>query len=107
MEDGIKGYNNNIKLILEVYIMNWKEVRNQYPSKWVLVEAIKAHSSENKRIVEQMAVISEYPNSKDAWRGYKDLHLINSSRELYIFHTMNEEIEVEEERFIGIRRRTS
>lgn len=34
-----------------------------------------------------MVVISKYLNSKDAWKGYKDLHLDNPSRELYIFNT--------------------
>lgn len=85
--------------------MKWQEVRNQYPNQWVLVEALKANSQDNKRKIEDMAVISEYTNSTNAWKGYKKLHLSNPSRELYIFHTSNKEIEVTEDKFTGIRRR--
>ncbi|WP_129596095.1 hypothetical protein [Anaerophilus nitritogenes] len=48
-----------------------------------------------------MAVISNHSNSTDAWKQYKSLHLSEPSRELYIFHTSNEEIEVIEQKFIG------
>jgi len=85
--------------------MKWQEVRNQYPDQWVLVEALKASSQNNIREILDMSVISEYNNSTDAWKGYKTLHLSNPSRELYIFHTSNEQIEVVEKRFTGIRRR--
>lgn len=87
--------------------MKWQEIRNQYPNQWVLVEALKANSQNNKRKIQDMAVISEYDNSTKAWKGYKTLHLSNPSRELYIFHTSNEKIEVTEERFTGIRRKNT
>lgn len=87
--------------------MKWQEIRSQYPNQWVLVEALKANSQNNKRKIQDMAVISEYDNSTKAWKGYKTLHLANPSRELYIFHTSNEKIEVTEERFTGIRRRNT
>ncbi len=82
--------------------LKWKGVREQYPNRWVLVEALKAISQNNKREIQDMAVISEYNDSTNAWKGYKTLHLENPSRELYIFHTSNEQIVVTEERFIGI-----
>ncbi|MCT4593132.1 MAG: hypothetical protein N4A57_02505 [Anaeromicrobium sp.] len=85
--------------------MKWNDVRSQYVDKWVLVEALKANSVDNKRIVKDMAVISDHTNSQDAWKEYKNLHLSDPSRELYIFHTSNEEIEVIEQRFMGVRRR--
>ncbi|WP_425447924.1 hypothetical protein [Dethiothermospora halolimnae] len=85
--------------------MKWQEVRNQHPNQWVLVEALKASSHNNKRKIEDMAVISEHTNSTNAWKGYKELHLANPGRELYIFHTSNEKIEVVEDKFTGIRRR--
>lgn len=87
--------------------MKWQEIRNQYPNQWVLIEALKANSQNSKREIQDMAVISEYNDSINAWRGYKALHLSNPSRELYIFHTSNEQIEVTEENFTGIRRRNA
>ena len=84
--------------------MKWKEVRKQFPNQWVLIEALEATSQNNIRKIKDMAVISEYNNSTDAWKGYKSLHLLKPQRELYIFHTSNEKIEITEQRFMGIRR---
>ncbi|WP_202077936.1 hypothetical protein [Caldalkalibacillus salinus] len=85
--------------------MKWEEIRNQYPDSWVLVEALKAESKDNRREIEEMSVISEFNNSVEAWKGYKYLHLKDRSRELYIFHTCNKDIEVIEEQFTGVRSR--
>lgn len=86
--------------------MKWQDIRKQYGDRWVLVEALKANSIDNKRVIKDMAVISNHNDSRDAWKEYKSLHLSDPSRELYIFHTSNEEIEVIEQRFMGVRRRS-
>lgn len=75
--------------------MKWSEIRRRYPNKCVLVEAISAYSKENKRIIEEMSVLEDHNNSRDAWSRYKTLHLECPARELYIFHTNNKNIEVE------------
>jgi len=85
--------------------MKWCEIRGQYPERWVLVEALKAESFNNKRNIYEMSVISDFEDSIEAWKGYKELHLKNRTRELYIFHTSKDNIEVEEQNFIGVRRR--
>lgn len=85
--------------------MKWSEVREQYPERWVLVEALIAESSNNIRNIYEMSVISDFENSTDAWKDYKELHFKNRMRELYIFHTSKDKIEVEEQNFTGIRRR--
>jgi len=85
--------------------MKWSEIREQYPERWVLVEALIAESSNNIRNIYEMSVISDFENSTDAWKDYKELHLKNRMRELYIFHTSKDKIEVEEQHFIGVRRR--
>ena len=56
------------------------------------------------RYVEDVAVISNFPDSTLAWKEYKKLHLSDRSRELYIFHTDQETISVLEQNFIGVRR---
>ncbi|OEH84278.1 hypothetical protein BHU72_10715 [Desulfuribacillus stibiiarsenatis] len=83
--------------------MKWQDVRNQYPEKWVLIEALNAESSDNRRTIKEMAVISDFTKSSDAWKEYKKIHLEDRTRELYIFHTCNEDVEVTEEKFVGIR----
>ncbi|MBP1934812.1 hypothetical protein J2Z37_004832 [Ammoniphilus resinae] len=85
--------------------MKWEEVRVQYPEQWVLVEAISAYSKDSTRHIEEVAVISSFTDSTLAWKEYKKLHLADRSREYYIFHTDHKTIEVEEQKFVGVRRR--
>lgn len=85
--------------------MKWEQVREQYPEQWVLVEAISAYSENSIRFLEEVAVISNFPDSTLAWKEYKKLHLADRTREYYIFHTDNKTIEVKEQNFIGVRRR--
>ncbi|KPV57417.1 hypothetical protein QJ48_22215 [Paenibacillus sp. A3] len=53
--------------------MKWEEIAELHPSRFVLVEAIKASSSNRVRNLEDMAVIQDYDNPKEAWSGYTDL----------------------------------
>lgn len=90
---------------MEVLKMKWKQIREQFPEQWVLVEAISAYSENSIRHLEELSVISNFPESTFAWKEYKKLHLADPSREYYIFHTDHETIEVKEQKFIGVRRR--
>ncbi|MDR6779826.1 MULTISPECIES: hypothetical protein [Paenibacillus] len=86
--------------------MKWEEIAESHPRRFVLVEAIKASSNNRVRNLEDMAVIQDYDNPKDAWSGYKHLHKLYPSRELYVFHTSRSDVEVVEEFFSGVRQRT-
>ena len=83
--------------------MKWQEVPTHYPQQWLLLEAIKAHSEENKRVLEQLAVISTFPTSTAAMKSYAQLHQDAPQRELYVFHTSRETLEITEKRWLGIR----
>jgi hypothetical protein len=83
--------------------MKWSTVREHYPEKWVLVEAIEASSLNSRRIIEEMSVMSDFPDSRQAWTEYKKFHLAEPDREFYIFFTGNESIEVIEQPFFGFR----
>jgi hypothetical protein len=50
-----------------------------------------------------MAVIGTYPDSILAMKRYRHLHQESPERELYVFHTSREELDVKERRWIGIR----
>ena len=84
-------------------IMKWSEVREHYPNKFVLIESLKAYSSNNKRYIEDMTVVSCYDDTKKAWEDYKKLRKDSPTRELYIFHTSKENVEVVEQAFSGVR----
>lgn len=87
--------------------MEWQVIRDNYPQQWLLLEAIKAHSTANKRILEQLAVIGVFPDSVSAMHGYTQLHREAPERELYVFHTSRAELDVTERqrsrRLIGDR----
>jgi hypothetical protein len=84
-------------------LMKWSEVRQHFPNRCVLVEALQSETIGNKRIVEEMSVIDDFESGNAAWKMYKQLHGENQTRELYIFHTNNEEIKVIEQPYIGVR----
>ncbi|EJS73594.1 hypothetical protein CN425_20810 [Bacillus cereus] len=85
--------------------MNWSEIRSKYPDTLVLVEAVSVYSKGNKRMIQEMSVVDEYNSTESAWAAYKKIHRDFPQREFYIFHTRKEEIEVEEQRFSGVRGR--
>ena len=83
--------------------MDWKNVRQNYPKKWLLVEAIDAHSESGKRILDQLSVLNTFHDSLTAMRSYKELHKKSPQRELYVLHTDRELLDITERRWIGIR----
>ena len=83
--------------------MTWQEVRKHFPEQWLLVEATRAHSAANKRILDELAVLGSYASGKTAMDGYLDLHRRMPERELFVLHTSREKLEIEELRRLGIR----
>ncbi len=83
--------------------MQWQDIRNRYPDQWLLVEAIKAHSESQRRILEDLAVIEAFNDSGEAMKSYARLHHQAPERELYVFDTDRETLEVSERRWLGIR----
>lgn len=82
--------------------MKWDEVRKRYPNSGVLVEALSAYSKENKRIITEMLVLEESNSPHVLWGKYKQLRSKYSNKEIYIFHTSKNQIEVEEQPFLRI-----
>ena len=83
--------------------MKWQEIRTHYPQQWLLVEAIKARSEASKRILEQLAVVGTFSDSVTALKSYQQLHREAPERELYVFHTSRETLDVTERTWLGIR----
>jgi hypothetical protein len=86
-------------------LVKWSEVRQHFPERCVLVEALKSETRGKERVIEEMSVIDDFENGNAAWKVYKKLYAENQTRELYIFHTKNEEIKVIEQPYIGVRRK--
>jgi hypothetical protein len=84
-------------------MMQWEELRKHYPHQWLLVEALTAHSEDNKRILERLGVLGTYPDSPTAMKAYAQLHREAPARELYVLHTSRETLDITERRWLGIR----
>jgi hypothetical protein len=83
--------------------MTWQEIRTQYPNTWLLLEAIKAHSENDYRILDELSVISRFDDSASALDAYAQLHEIAPQRELLVLHTSQEKLEIKERFWLGIR----
>jgi hypothetical protein len=83
--------------------MKWVDVRKHFPHQWLLVEATQAHSSEDRRIIDELAVVECFEDGQTAMQSYSDLHRREPQRELYVIHTDREELEITELNWLGIR----
>ena len=83
--------------------MKWPEVRQAYPNRWLIVEALKAHNTGNQRELDQLAVVEECVDGSDSFQRYQDLHQRYPERELYFVHTSRERLEILERQWLGIR----
>jgi hypothetical protein len=83
--------------------MVWQDIRKHYPQQWLLVEAIQAYSEANTRILEQLAVVDTFPDSIAAMQRYAQLHHEAPQRELYVFHTSRERLDISERFWFGVR----
>jgi hypothetical protein len=95
-------YKNNDKM--GVFYMKWEEARKIYPGKWLLFEAIDAHSEEGKRVVDEISIINAYDEGKTALKEYAEKHKKDKSREMYVYNTKNEKLFIEERIWIGVRK---
>ncbi|GAX88439.1 hypothetical protein [Effusibacillus lacus] len=67
--------------------MLWEEVRQLYPNQFVLVQALKSRVEENKKYVEEVAVIRPIPDEQEATRV-----LVRSKGDTFVYHTSKPEI---------------
>ena len=83
--------------------MQWSEIRERYPRQWLLVEAVEAHSEGGQRILDDIGVVHTFPDSVAAMESYKELHLRNPQREMYVLHTDRERLDIGEIYWLGLR----
>jgi hypothetical protein len=84
--------------------MRWHEIREHYPHRWLLVEAIAARSEAGERKLEDLTVVDAFPDARTAMGGYLDRHRRSPERELYVLHTDRERLEIAEREWTGLRR---
>ena len=84
--------------------MRWSSVRASYPSQWLVIEALEAHSEGDQRLLDQITVVEACPDSTAAMQTYRRLHQEHPLREFYFVHTSRINLEIEERRWVGVRR---
>jgi hypothetical protein len=83
--------------------MTYQQIRQSHPETWLLLEALKAHSSGQQRILEELAVVNVFDDAYIALVAYKNLQKANPDRELYVVHSSKPELEVKERIWLGLR----
>lgn len=84
--------------------MTWEDVKNTYSMQWLIIEAIEAHTEGDKRILENITVVDTFQNDNNrALMEYVKLHRKHRNRELYVVHTSRPELDIIEQRLIGVR----
>lgn len=84
--------------------MTWEDVKNVYSEQWLIIEAIEAHTEGDKRILENITVVDTFQNDNNkALMEYVKLHRKHRDRELYVVHTSRPELDIIEQRWIGVK----
>jgi len=84
--------------------MFWSEIRNAYPHQWLIVEALEAHTTpEKRRELDRLAVIEQCADGSEAMKRYRELHRQYPLREFYFVHTERKELEIYEQQWLGVR----
>lgn len=57
-------------------LMKWEDIKNIYPSTWLLIEAIETHTEVENRIIDKISVVDLFreKSSKSALLRYLELH---------------------------------
>ena len=63
---------------------------------------MEEYSENGKRIVEELSIINAYDQGKEALKEYTEKHKKDKSREMYVYHTKNVEMLIEERSWIGV-----
>jgi len=85
--------------------MQWPEIRKAYPNQWLIIEALEAHTTpDRRRQLDKIAVIERCMDGSAAMDSYRRLHRQYPGREFYFIHTSREEPGIREQQWFGIRR---
>jgi hypothetical protein len=84
--------------------MQWSEVRQAYPDQWLVIEALEAHTEQNQRRLDRLAVVERCTDGQVALQSYRRLHQQYPQREFYFVHTSREELTILERHWAGVRR---
>lgn len=83
--------------------MRWEEVRVAHPDRWLVIEALDAHSERGRRVIDHMAVIDVCADGRASMKRYRELRREHPHREFCFVHTSVAELNIEERLWLGVR----
>ena len=83
--------------------MQWHDIQEHYSDRWLIIEALEAHSADDKRILDDLAVLDSYSDSTSAMRRCRELHREAPGRELYVFYASRPHLTVTGRAWLGAR----
>ena len=78
--------------------MTWDEVRKSFPNKFVKLQILKSHMENNKKFIDDMAIIKAFDDEKEATR-----ELVRSKEDILVYHSGKVQINIEIKDFFGYR----
>jgi hypothetical protein len=51
--------------------MKWLDVRQAYPNRWLIIEALEAHTANERRLLDKIAVIETCADSAEVMAAYE------------------------------------
>jgi hypothetical protein len=55
--------------------MRWSEIRTTYPKQWLVIEALEAHTENNRQILDRISVIERCSDGPTAKYGKDRVYL--------------------------------
>jgi hypothetical protein len=83
--------------------MRWPEVRAAHPEQWLVIEALDAHSENDQRVVDRIAVVDVCADGRATMKRYAELRREHPHREFCFVHTSRVELQIEERLWLGVR----
>jgi len=78
--------------------MEWEQVRELYPNRFVKLQILKSHIDNHVRYIEDVAVIQAFDNDREATRA-----LVRSTENELVYHTGKDKIEIPIKQIFGFR----
>ena len=83
--------------------MTWQEIRKQYPDKFIIMEGLDYHYTDNKKYYDNISILEICDKGETAWKTYQKIHSEYPSKEIYFQHTKHDKIEIFERKWLGVR----
>jgi hypothetical protein len=74
--------------------MSWDEIREIHAHRWLVIEALAAHSEGDRRVLDRIEVVDECDDASSAFRRHRRLRAADPGRELYFVHTADPDLAI-------------